>query len=371
MERNPFRHRPGDAARLRLEALEDRRLLAVAAFDFNLYRDDGGAPGASISDETLEVGQSFFVEITAQEFDPRLAGLRGVALDIAWDPAVLEEIDDPFTPSALITPQLPAFQSGTLDQQAGTIDNLAGGAFLASSTGGAIGDAGAERFALLHFRVLAAADGTSLTMSEGRSSIVSVPTATFVAEQLDFERQFITIVDPPESSAAVAPQLQINFYQVASGTSPARVSADEIDPQRSFAIEITVPNPRDVSAPARLDVASLKPFALGTVDLAAGDIWFAGLQIDAGNRVVEPPIAIGKFDDPVLPLAAARRVDLLYVPHAGQAAAVDAVMATTPVDALLPAVVHVDNALIQALACGLARAQNTHQVSDPFIAHLF
>ncbi len=192
--------------RLRLEALEARLPLAAAAFTVELYEDLGGVPGNLIVGDTVEVGDSFFLEIKAQEFDLASYGLRGVALDIAWDPSVIREIDEPFDPRKLVTSQLPASRSGTLDNAAGTIDNLAGACFLAGHVGWPIGNLGPERFALLRFRALSEAEGSLFSMREGRSSITQVPVSSLNAEHLYFEPQTITVVAaqmPAESESQV------------------------------------------------------------------------------------------------------------------------------------------------------------------------
>lgn len=181
-------------ARLTIERLEDRSLLAVAAFMVNLYHDAGGFPGELIVDDTVSVGESFFVEIMAREYDPLAAGLRGVALDIAWDPDVLAVIDEPFDPSKIVTPDLPVFVSGTLNRQSGRILDLGGSAFLSSNVGRAIGNLAPDRFALLNFRALQPAENSPLKMKQGQSRIVTVPTQTLRTAALYFEPQTITVL---------------------------------------------------------------------------------------------------------------------------------------------------------------------------------
>ncbi len=199
--------------RLQVERLEDRSLLAVAAFTVNLYQDAGGIPGELIADDTLDVGESFFVEIIAREYDPLAAGLRAVALDISWDPAVLTEIDTPFDPSKLVTPDLPALPSGTLDNEAGSIQNLGGSAFLSSNVGRAIGNLAPERFALLNFRAIQPAESSPLTLRQGGSRIVTVPTQTLRSSAIYFEPQTITV------SPGAAPAASLGDAGVLSGNS--------------------------------------------------------------------------------------------------------------------------------------------------------
>jgi hypothetical protein len=66
---------------LTFERLESRRLAASAEFNVNLYENVGGVLGDLIADDTVEVGDQFFVEITARDWDPATGGIRGVAFD--------------------------------------------------------------------------------------------------------------------------------------------------------------------------------------------------------------------------------------------------------------------------------------------------
>ena len=205
MSRKIQPHRDSQHRPLRVEHLEDRSLLAVAAFTIELREDNGGVPGDVIAADEVEVGDCFFAEIRAQEFHPLYKGLHGVALNIAWDPSVLEEIDVGFDLAQIITDNLPLFRGGSLDNAAGTIDNLSGSAFHASGIGRSIGDGAPERFALLHFRAESATAATSIRLSEGASSIVTQPAATFASSQLSFEEQTIAIVAAAAAEALVEP----------------------------------------------------------------------------------------------------------------------------------------------------------------------
>ncbi len=144
-----------------LERLEDRSLLAagdVAVF-INLFTDVGGAPGTPITSHQVTVGQTFFVEIAVQDtrapVEGELRGLVAFAIDVGWDAASLEEIDDPFDPTDLASPLLPAsftlFRSGTLDNPAGTITGLGGGRAPTTPPSDGIGAGAPERFSLLRF----------------------------------------------------------------------------------------------------------------------------------------------------------------------------------------------------------------------------
>jgi hypothetical protein len=252
--------------RLRLEPLEHRLLLAIAAFNVNLYEDLGGSPGNLIAGDTVQVGDPFFVEITARELDPRCAGLRGVSLDIAWDPHVLTEIDTPFDPSELITRDLPLFNQGTLDTEAGTIDNLSGAAFLSSDVGRAIGNLAPERFALLHFQALQPADASAFSVAQGRSRIVTVPVATLANSQIDFETQTITVV---ATGATVEVEAGMGATQVAvepsipSSTNTVAIGNDALDKARLSELQ----SPAD-AVPSAASTATVTTVADGRPDVS-------------------------------------------------------------------------------------------------------
>lgn len=224
---------PARRHRLRFETLEERSLLAVAALHFNLYEDVGGSPGPRIANDTVRVGQSFFVEVTAREHDPGVAGLGAVFLDIAWDADALD-IVEPFDPRQAVTPNLPLHVGGKLHQKkpptlpflldhrtrdnVGHIDGLGGSAFEAWGIGSPIGSDGDDRyvkpsqqglsttdnhFAWLHFRAEQAGKAV-LTMRQSGFGVVPLPVASLSDSQLYFETQTITILanQSPQDSAS-------------------------------------------------------------------------------------------------------------------------------------------------------------------------
>ena len=93
-----------DVTLLCIESLEERQMLAQYAFEMNLYQDAGGEPGELIASDSVQVGDSFFVEITAEDLRAEPLGLRGLGLRIRWDPQAFEEIDTPFDPAASDSP---------------------------------------------------------------------------------------------------------------------------------------------------------------------------------------------------------------------------------------------------------------------------
>lgn len=217
-------------SRRRFERLEDRSLLAVASFAVNLYHDDGGVPGALMTDDTVEVGQTFFAQIVAREHDPGVSGLAGISLDIAWDADVLDVVES-FDPKQAVTPNLPLSVGGRLYQDepptlpflldnrirenVGHIEGLTGAAFPASGVGRPIGSDGDDRFvkpylrglsttddhfAWLHFRAEQAGEAL-LTMRQGGLSIATMPVSSLTDSQLRFETQVVTVIAPPTPAA--------------------------------------------------------------------------------------------------------------------------------------------------------------------------
>jgi hypothetical protein len=212
---------------LQFESLEGRSLLAVAAFTIELLEDAGGAPGEKIIGDSVEVGQSFFVEIKAQEFHPLYTGLQGVALNVSWDASAIELAPGTFDPQQLVTSALPLFVTGTLDASAGQILDLGGSAFPAWGTGHAIGDGTAERFALLHFRALDTAGGATISLAQGASAIATMPVSSLSSSSLSFEQQAIAIL-PVELAPALSPEINESIAPDDLPTEPLEAWLNEL-----------------------------------------------------------------------------------------------------------------------------------------------
>jgi hypothetical protein len=397
-------------ARLQIEPLEERSLLTIAGFQMNLYADSGGVPGQPIPADTVEVGDSFFVEITAKDQREDATGLaghspgiRGLALDIAWNPQVFEEIDNPFDPaSGIVTENFPLFRDGKLDNGAGRIDDLQGAMSLSSAAGELIGDDGPERFALLRFRALEAVGDSTLSMNLGLRQISMFPSVPFIqGSDFEFESQIITVAEPtdlPVARTTSPPDVQVNVYQGTGGAAATLIASDAVDPAASFFVEIILEPPTVASQPtgsasidaaadtnvwiatdeptgttsalARLDVASLAPFADGAIDLAAGELLVTQVVVDVHDVAVDLPLAAGPVDGARFVVQETRRIGLSYSPQKPEAAAADAVFAAAPTERpVFAADVRVDHALLQALASGLAAAANEDKTSDPFGAN--
>ncbi|MBB3207004.1 hypothetical protein FHS27_002818 [Rhodopirellula rubra] len=192
VKRNRSHRRPSHC--LRLENLESRRLLAVAAFESELLADNNGVPGEVISDNTVAAGETFFLRVTAQEFDPMRFGLQSVGVDIAWDASLLDVVEEDFQLDAIITANLPVLQKGTLDQDGGLIEGLSGTSLSALGSGRPIGNAVPETFVLIRMRAGEQPGVATLNLQQGSAKTITAPTAALGERHLNFDHETITIV---------------------------------------------------------------------------------------------------------------------------------------------------------------------------------
>ncbi len=220
--------------RLRLEPLEDRSLLAVAAFAVHFFQDDGGVPGEPLADDTVEVGEPFFAQIVVREHHPGFSGFTSVFLDVAWDADVMK-MAEPFDPRQIVTSNLPMFVGGQLrqndvvraaftssDERIKNVDRivgLGGTASVASRVGQPIGSDGDDRFvklalrgasttdghfAWLHFRAERAGE-IFLEMEQSGLGITPLPATSLGSSQILFASPTIKVIeaetpDPNEPS---------------------------------------------------------------------------------------------------------------------------------------------------------------------------
>ena len=209
------------------EPFEPRLMLTgaqgnVLQIDVHLYRDVGGAIGAEILDDTVAVGERFFVELVAGDIrDGAPAGLIALPVDVAWAPATFEAIDTPFNPadpaSPLVTSKFPLYRGGTLDQAAGTIDELVGGSLPGAGLGEALGMGVTERFSLLHFRADAVTEGAALlTVQLGDSGISFADGNTVYVPQI--ESQTLTVVGANHAPVAQDDAIDVDHNGHYDGT---------------------------------------------------------------------------------------------------------------------------------------------------------
>ena len=156
----------------------------------DFYADNGGTPGSLIANGTVFVGQTFFVIVRVADQRSQPAGFVSLAADLAWTPAKLEEIDNPFDPSTrLVTSAFPLYRGGSLSNQTGSIDELKGGSVPGGGVGQAIGVGAFEAFSVLYFRAEEAADDMPLLVTIGSNGMAmadgSSPDVTIEPQTLD------------------------------------------------------------------------------------------------------------------------------------------------------------------------------------------
>ncbi len=238
---------PMATRRLRVESLEHRRLLAVAAFQTELYSDNGGVPGELLVDNTVTAGETFFLRVTAEEFDPFRYGLRTASLDIDWDAALLDVVEADWDLSSVITADLPLFHSGTLDNAAGSIDELSGTAMLSGGAGSSIGNMRPETFVMIRMQAGDQAGTASIVLSKSETKTITVPSMILQYEQLRFDAATVTIVSAaqpvvPEAIPPVETPADPPLTDAAELSAPAEI----IEPTESVEPEEIVEPPEIV-----------------------------------------------------------------------------------------------------------------------------
>ncbi len=112
--------------------------------------------GSPLVNNTVDVGEQFMVAIRVEDANGD-EGIVGLTVDLNWQSGILNEVDADFSNnlSSIITTDFPVSQSGSLDQSAGAVDELGGGASPGVGFGSAIGDGSIDVFALLSFEAVA------------------------------------------------------------------------------------------------------------------------------------------------------------------------------------------------------------------------
>ena len=202
-------------------------MLAVIGIGVNLLEDDGGTPGALIAGDTVNVGDTFFAEITVEDLRDTPQGVNGLSLELTWDADALEVISAPFDPSditsPLVTSAFSGFRGGTLDEAnlGAMIDDLRG---LGPSQSG-IGDNGPERYSLIHFRADAvSAESLGIGIGDIGAGLVNY-FRNLLADDFQIERPTITVAEggseilpPPDDDVPVA-ELSIGDASIVEGQS--------------------------------------------------------------------------------------------------------------------------------------------------------
>ena len=264
----------------------------------DFHTDAGGQPGDRIGNDTVVVGQSFFVVVSGADMRSRPAGLNALAVDFAWDAGLLDEIDNPFDPldagSALVCSAFPIFRCGVLDRSAGFIDELKGASLPAAGLGQAIGAGGFQTFSVMRFQAgdLAVTDTPlALTLGAGGISLAdAVEDFTLVIED-----QTLTILAPPTigvtDSSGAGDDASVQFTTPLSQLRPGAEDSPLVRP--------AYPDVRQY-----IDVTNT-----GHAPLTVFEI-----RINAPDVTVDLPLTDDPADDVVLAVGETRRLALTYAP---------------------------------------------------------
>jgi hypothetical protein len=181
-----------------LETLEDRRMLAVLNLDVNLVADVQGTVGTNLPTDTINVGDTFYVEITALDVGGEGGGIRSLGIDIAWDGDFVELLNTPFQPiptNGIITPNFPLNRGGTLEGTNQDITNLTGSSD--GENGFPIGNNTPVWFSRLRFEAQAPVTASAFTVSLRPGSVTFANGDTLDSVAID--PQTITIVNETPS----------------------------------------------------------------------------------------------------------------------------------------------------------------------------
>ena len=278
--------------------IEDAPASDVVELQIDLYTDAGGQPGERIVNDTVRVGQRFFVVVSAADTRPDPAGLIGLAIDLAWQGELLDEIDDPFDPaeaaSPLICGEFELYRAGALDQFAGLIDELGGGSWPAAGIGEAIGVGSLQTFSVMHFQAEhTAAVDTPLALTVGADGISLADGATDFTVRI--EPQTLTILPIPRiavtDSSDDPDDHRIRFMTALSAYRPG-------------AADSTLVRPACPDAGQYVDVTNT-----GFSPLTIFEV-----RITAPNVTVHAPLPAGASADLVLEPGQTQRFQLTYAP---------------------------------------------------------
>jgi len=284
-----------------LEQLEERSLLAATTLQIavNLYEDAGSSPGALIADDTVVVGDSFFAEVVAGDIRTTPAGIIGLPIDVDWEAAIFEEIDDPFDPtdeaSPLVTSKFPLMRGGTLDNTTGFIDELTGGSLPNFGMGEAIGIGSLERFSLLHFQAAAVSAGfVPLEVSFGSSGCSFADGITDF--ELDIETQTIHVIP--------AKTIRITDSSGAADDASVQFSTALTEYRPLATADSPLVRPAFPDAEQYIDVTNDGDSPLTLYEI----------QVNAPNVTIDPPLTSDPGDDIELAVDGTQRFQLTYAP---------------------------------------------------------
>ena len=258
----------------------------ILRLKLNLYEDVSGTPGQTITGNSVEIGESFFAQITAEDLRDLPMGIGGLSIDVAWNPEIFQEIDLPFEPAEVVTDNLPLYQSGSLDQDAGRIDDLGGVSLRSMGQGQPIGTDGPEQFALLHFNAVGTTDSSFISLEIGASGVGVVEGSVDSPDDVVIQSPSISVVQ-----TVAPPQIEVTAI---SGPDPGTIQfVTQLEEAVSPLVRPALPDTAQF-----VDVTNTGPSPL-TIDK---------LQVNAPDVKVTPTSGL------VLQAGETERLQLTYAP---------------------------------------------------------
>ncbi len=194
--------------KLSLQSLEQRHLLAAAAFSLQLFESTDDGPGQPIAANSVQVGEEFYVELSGIEFDSMRRGIGDFAMNLRWNPNDIALVEEDFDVNQIFTSNLPLYRGGTYDQSEGRIRDLRASQFEAMGAGRPVGDGEREAIALLHFIAIGESEETEISIWEGASGIYPVPYAQWRRGDIRFEPQKFSVQRAPSDIPTIETDLQ-------------------------------------------------------------------------------------------------------------------------------------------------------------------
>jgi len=181
-----------------------------------LFANNDGLVGDPINE--VAAGSSFFLRILVGDFRLDAQGLIGFFTDLQWQPDQIQSLDEPFDPTALVTPSFPFYVEGTLDNTVGLINDLTGAALPEFDGGGeAIGINQWQSFVTLSFQAIG-----SRTINV--TDFILTPDLSNLAFSDDYVNNAPVISDPG---------------LVLENSNPIILTVSELNPSDTLTFEIT------------------------------------------------------------------------------------------------------------------------------------
>lgn len=163
-----------------MERLEDRNLLTLSFWHCELWTDYQGEPGVAITDNSLAIGEPFWVLVSVEDRRPNPSpiggvqpGIAGASVDVDWTPNV-ELVD------LIITDNLPIARE-IMRSDDGNAISIRAASFSSSGIGRPIGGDEPEEFARLKFNAKETGDA-DIRLDIGGDGVAMLP-AVYTADR--------------------------------------------------------------------------------------------------------------------------------------------------------------------------------------------